>query len=97
MPNRDKVIKALEYFSKNRICLPHLIPWDEIVEAISLLKEQEPIEPVTYPDNAMYPQCGNCGEWLLWDDKFCSNCGRAVKRNDTGTGGANNREYANKP
>ena len=41
MPDREKVIKALEDFNKNRICLPHLIPWDEIADALSLLKEQE--------------------------------------------------------
>ena len=39
--DREKVIKALENFNKNRICLPHLIPWDEITDAIALLKEQE--------------------------------------------------------
>ena len=39
--DREKVIKALEYFNKNRICLSHLIPWDEIVEAIALLKEND--------------------------------------------------------
>lgn len=41
MPDREKVIRALEDFNKNRICLPHLIPWDEITSAIALLKEQE--------------------------------------------------------
>lgn len=37
----EKVIKALEDFNKNRICLPHLIPWDEIADAIALLKEKQ--------------------------------------------------------
>lgn len=41
MPDREKVIKGLEVFNKNRICLPHLIPWDEITDAIAMLKEQE--------------------------------------------------------
>lgn len=41
MPDRKKVIKALEDFNKNRICLPHLIPWDEIADVLVLLKEQE--------------------------------------------------------
>ena len=41
MADRENVIKALEDFNKKRICLPHLIPWDEITDAISLLKEQE--------------------------------------------------------
>ena len=39
--NREKVIKELEDFNKYRICLPHLIPWDEIASAITMLKEQE--------------------------------------------------------
>lgn len=39
--DRKKVIESLEDFNKNRICLPHLIPWDEITDAIALLKEQE--------------------------------------------------------
>lgn len=41
MPDREKIIRALEDFNKYRICLPHLIPWDEIADAITLLKEQE--------------------------------------------------------
>lgn len=40
MADREKVIKALEDFNKNRICLPHLIPWDEIADVLALLKEQ---------------------------------------------------------
>ena len=39
--SREKVIKELEFFNKNRICLPHLIPWDEITDAIAMLKKQE--------------------------------------------------------
>ena len=41
MIDKEEVIKSLEYFTKNRICLPHLIPWDDINAAIRLLKEQE--------------------------------------------------------
>ena len=39
--DREKVIKALEDFNKNRICLPHLIPWNEITDALALLKDDE--------------------------------------------------------
>ena len=45
--DREKVIKALEDFNKNRICLPHLIPWDEIADAIALLKEQKKLIDVS--------------------------------------------------
>ena len=39
--DREKVISALDDFNKRRICLPHLIPWDEITNAIDMLKEHE--------------------------------------------------------
>ena len=73
MPDRAKVIKALEDFNKNRICLPHLIPWDEIADAIALLKERE----------------AENGEWItIWreDDPdtsshaICSVCNRVSER-----------------
>ena len=41
MADREKVINTLDEFNKKRICLPHLIPWDEIAGAIELLKEQD--------------------------------------------------------
>lgn len=53
MADREKVIKELEVFNKNRICLPHLIPWDEITDAIALLKEQE-AEWIEYPECLAY-------------------------------------------
>lgn len=62
MPDREKVIKGLETFNKNRICLPHLIPWDDITDAIVLLKEQEPCWilcsdrlPKSNPEDLEYP------------------------------------------
>jgi hypothetical protein len=53
MPDREKVIKGLEVFNKNRICLPHLIPWDEITDAIAMLKEQE-AKWIEYPECLAY-------------------------------------------
>ena len=61
MPDIEKVITALEDFNKNRFCLPHLIPWDEIASAIALLKKQEAVKSKTIPEelklkmwNALY-------------------------------------------
>jgi hypothetical protein len=39
--DKERVIKALSDFTKNRICLPYLIPWTEIDNAVALLKEQD--------------------------------------------------------
>ena len=69
MPDRAKVIKALEDFNKNRICLPHLIPWDEIADAIAALKEQPEIV-----------RCKNCKHY---DDVTteCADIGSPCYRN----------------
>lgn len=65
MPDRE-IIKALEDFNKNRICLPHLIPWDEIADAIELLKKQE--------TSTIYI-CPNCGTWVSAENVVrCKDC-----------------------
>ena len=45
-----------------------------------LLKAREPIIPVEeeFYDVTTW-HCGACGEDLLWGNKYCSRCGRAVK------------------
>ena len=48
MIDREKVIKVLNHFTEERICLPNLIPWVEIAEAVELLKEQEESIPVSW-------------------------------------------------
>ena len=57
-------------------------------EALSLLKVQEPVEPIEMI-NDFYPigdplrtegwKCGKCGQEIAWDDNYCSKCGTAVK------------------
>ncbi len=42
----------------------------------ALLKEQEPVEPLTYYDLFICPVCKNA---LFRGQKFCYECGRAVK------------------
>ena len=82
--DRMEVIKALSDFSKNGICLPHLIPWKEINAAIAMLNEMEPVKPKK--DDAWASAilvCGACGSCLLniadYKAKFCFECGRPVK------------------
>ena len=55
-----------------------------IEDAIALLKAQEPVEPTIGGDadgpcgNWWY-QCGKCKEAIDYHDKYCRNCGQAVK------------------
>lgn len=58
------------------------------IDALSLLKAQEPVEP-TEMINDFYPigdplrtegwKCGKCGQRIAWDDNYCSKCGTEVK------------------
>ena len=86
MIDREKVIKGLEDFNKDRICLPHLIPWDEITDAIAMLKELEAVEPYIAGSGESFEtaetwwyECGNCNKPIDPNDKFCRHCGQAVK------------------
>lgn len=65
---------------------------DEVPEAFdmaakALLEAQEPVEPTIGGDadgpcgNWWY-QCGKCKEAIDYHDKYCRNCGRAVKWDD---------------
>ena len=54
-------------------------------DALALLKEQEPVEPVISPEtkyHKMYKNCGACGAFLANGARYCSFCGRMAKRND---------------
>ena len=79
MADIEKVIKALEDFNKNRICLPHLIPWDEIADALALLKKQEAVEPNPVHNSFRWFACGKCDCSITIEDRFCPRCGLAVK------------------
>ena len=68
-----------------------LIAWNSepknaqtITEAISLLKEQEAVEPVTqssvYDPDTWFYVCGSCKKGVIdRGDKYCRWCGQAVK------------------
>lgn len=94
MLDREKVIKGLEVFNKNRICLPHLIPWDEITDAIALLKEQGTRkghwiedETETYTENHDTWECSECHEPFTLTEGtpeenkfyFCPRCGADMR------------------
>ena len=61
------------------------IPLTKVIDDIAaLLKAQEPVEPTIGGDadgpcgNWWY-QCGKCKEAIDYHDKYCRNCGQAVK------------------
>lgn len=93
MPDREKVIEGFEisYRYSNVDDGNTLVPQQLVLDAITLLKAQEPIEPIIVDTDSsrwyhidMFKNyyCGNCGEFLHIVNKkdlFCSQCGRAVK------------------
>ncbi len=84
MADREKVISDLEeqiaWIRDNDF---HKFPgWGHAVlamrDALALLKEQEPVEPIYGLHGERH--CGNCRN-SLWvsGQRFCASCGRAVK------------------
>ena len=91
MTDREAVVKGLEtcsdvYYGAKGACssCPYCkingdICFAELVhDAIVLLKEQEPVEPIYGLHGERH--CGNCRN-SLWvsGQRFCASCGRAVK------------------
>ena len=57
---------------------------DKLIRALTLLREQEPVEPIKKPGIVEPYKCGACGAVLGWESekqKFCPKCGREVKWN----------------
>jgi hypothetical protein len=55
-----------------------------MMDALGLLKEQEPVEPHdehASDDDSWYYGCGACHKAIDYKDRFCRHCGRAVKWN----------------
>ena len=56
----------------------------DLQQAIALLQEQEPVDPVLdywRPDGGSHYKCGNCGCGIgyAYESRFCKQCGREVK------------------
>ena len=96
MPDREKVIKALEICSKldNSDECPKECPYGEeeytcglvimLQDMLELLKES--VEPILALDDGEHKlwQCGNCKVAVFTrDTKYCHNCGKAVKWDDS--------------
>jgi len=93
MSDREKVLKGLEclitkempcegcpYYGRGN-CSKKIAK-----DARELLKEQEPVEPKAEPglvNQILMYSCGHCGAiFLSRRQKYCDNCGRAVKWDD---------------
>ena len=91
MPDVKEVINGLEmsYKYSNVDESNTLVPQQLVLDALALLKAQEPIAPEPTTDNDWV--CGNCAESLVgyseldaggfvtYRFSYCPNCGRAVK------------------
>ncbi len=80
MPDREKVIRDLRYLkSFGRVSNNPQVT--EIAQsAIELLKEHEAVEPIrTNTNYEQHWKCGNCKAVISAQDKFCHECGQAVK------------------
>jgi len=87
MPDREKVIKGLEYHITRGDCreCPY---WNDklcrtqiINDALELLKGHDPVEPLIaehkiYGSNRI---CANCTAYLFPAGKYCPGCGREIK------------------
>lgn len=90
MDKLKKVIRGLEmsYTYSNVDEDNTLVPQQLVLDAIALLKAQEPVEPIYGEDN--YIRCGKCKHHIvgiiaqdtgnvMQIQKYCSECGQAVK------------------
>lgn len=74
-----KVIKGLEMSYKYSCCDEDntIVPQRLVLGAVALLKAQEAVKPI---ENAGFYYCGACRRAFAIDgQKYCPDCGRAVK------------------
>ena len=87
MTEREKVIEGLEKVWDAFNHMEHELYADYVYDALELLKEQEPMEPLaeySVHTGSKWAICGKCHEPLAKaSDKempnYCPFCGRAVK------------------
>jgi hypothetical protein len=88
MPDREKLLKAIEFCRDNASC--DGCPYDEECakrdaiedDTLAFLREQEPVEPtkqhIEKPKVDLW-YCGECGKWIGKTFAYCPWCGKAVK------------------
>lgn len=90
MPDKEKVVDALERCEPYELCYDDSCPYYRETacleklrqDALALLKEQEAAEPVMKKGRWFtVPTCRKCGCFFTTGTKpnYCSNCGQAVK------------------
>lgn len=87
MPDREKVIKGLEYCEEYFNCCDKCPYWDGSThctadlthDALALLKEQETVEPILIREgrNNNYNDyvCPRCGNEVVYEQNYCIECG----------------------
>jgi len=83
MPDREKVINGMEQFRADLkpFCGNHA-DWERFDAGLSMLKEQEAVEPIPYhrSDGTIFKyECRQCRTKIFKNDLFCRHCGQAVK------------------
>ena len=88
MTNREKIIEGLGLLNNRLLAAAKrdaiaMLDASMVADAIAMLKEQEAV-PVIQREIAhmLFWCCGSCGVAITDGDKFCRNCGRAVKWNN---------------
>lgn len=82
---KDCPWEQCEQFNQKKVEIPVTLALD----VIELLKDQEAVKPRTENDGAPQPWtswwyvCGNCKASISPNDKYCHECGKAVKWNET--------------
>lgn len=83
MTDREKVIKGLEDIREDYENMRCKVSMEIIDDALALLKAQEPVKPILKREgwNKYYNNyvCPVCDQELVYEQNYCSECGRAVK------------------
>lgn len=85
MPDREKVIKGLEYALEyirerpNPTATPKAMAMDGIKKAIAMLKEQETDAEIEGGGRDWWYVCGECRAVIDSSDSYCSKCGRRIR------------------
>ena len=73
---REEIIKEWESVLSRD---PLDAPWDLIDDTLTMLKEQEAVEPKHNPLSPTDWFCGKCGMCISRFHDYCPSCGQAVK------------------